>query len=131
MPIRWEVSAAARALGYTQPAVSLLHDPSHAIVHPEHPAAAGDPPLALHLTRAAGFTPDIAYATDDYVTVQSLVAAELGVTLQPALALVAARRDDVVVRRPPAVLAMLAALCEASAALAATPEAAALGIRVA
>jgi hypothetical protein len=34
-------------------------------------------------------------------------------------------------RRPPAVLAMLAALREASAALAATPEAAALGIRAA
>jgi DNA-binding transcriptional LysR family regulator len=170
MPIRWEVSAAARALGYTQPAVSLLHDPSHAIVQPEHPAAraicrwrsSGSPPNTwiagcerrrghlLHLTRAAGFTPDIAYATDDYVTVQSLVAADLGVTLQPALALVAARRDDVAVRplagdpvrtvevvmsaaerRPPAVLAMLAALREANAALAATPEAAALGIRAA
>jgi hypothetical protein len=93
---------------------------------------------------------EIAYATDDYVTVQSLVAADLGVTLQPALALVAARRDDVAVRplagdpvrtvevvmsaaerRPPAVLAMLAALREANAALAATPEAAALGIRAA
>jgi molybdate transport repressor ModE-like protein len=149
--------------------VALLHDPSHAIVHPDHPAAAGTSPLALerladdtwiagcercrghllHLTHAAGFTPDIAYATDDYVTVQSLVAAELGVTLQPALALVAARRDDVAVRplagdpvrtvevvmsaaerRPPAVLAMLTALRDASAALAATPEAAALGIRV-
>jgi DNA-binding transcriptional LysR family regulator len=34
-------------------------------------------------------------------------------------------------RRPPAVLAMLAALREASVALAATPEAAALGIRAA
>jgi molybdate transport repressor ModE-like protein len=150
--------------------VALLHDPSHAIVHPDHPAAAGTSPLALerladdtwiagcercrghllHLTNAAGFTPDIAYATDDYVTVQSLVAAELGVTLQPALALVAARRDDVTVRplagnpvrtvevvmsaaerRPPAVLAMLTALREASAALAATPAAAGLGIRTA
>jgi molybdate transport repressor ModE-like protein len=163
-------AAVGRHDGRDLETVPLLHDPSHAIVHPEHPAAAGDPPLALeqlaadtwiagcercrghllYLTRAAGFTPDIAYATDDYVTVQSLVAAELGVTLQPALALVAARRDDVVVRplagdpvrtvevvmsaaerRPPAVLAMLAALREASAALAATPEAAALGIRAA
>jgi molybdate transport repressor ModE-like protein len=150
--------------------VPLLHDPSHAILHPDHAAAAAEPPLALerlagdtwiagcercrghllHLTQAAGFTPDIAYATDDYVTVQSLVAAELGVTLQPALALVAARRDDVAVRplagdpvrtvevvmsaaerRPPAVLAMLAALRDASAALAATPAAAALGIKAA
>jgi molybdate transport repressor ModE-like protein len=150
--------------------IELLHDPSHAVVHPEHPAAADAPPLALerlasdtwiagcercrghllHLTRAAGFAPAIAYGTDDYVTVQSLVATELGVTLLPALALLAARRDDVAVRplagdpvrtvevvmsaaprRPPAVLAMLAALRAASADLAGTPEAAALGIRVA
>jgi molybdate transport repressor ModE-like protein len=150
--------------------IALLHDPSHAVVHPAHRAAADAPPLALerlasdtwiagcercrghllHLTRAAGFTPAITYATDDYVTVQSLVAAELGVTLLPALALVAARRDDVAVRplagdpvrtvgvvlsaatrRPPAVVAMLAALRAASAELAGTPEAAALGIRLA
>ena len=41
---------------------------------------------------AAGFTPDIAFTTDDYVAVQSLVAAGLGVTLLPGLAL-AAHRD--------------------------------------
>jgi molybdate transport repressor ModE-like protein len=150
--------------------IPLLHDPSHAIVHPGHAAADGGRPLELerlaedtwiagcercrghllHLTRAAGFAPRIAYATDDYVTVQSLVAADLGVSLQPALALVAARRNDVVVRpiagdpvrtvevvmcaaerRPPAVLAMLAALREASAALADTPAATALGVRAA
>jgi molybdate transport repressor ModE-like protein len=150
--------------------VPLLHDPSHAVVHPDHPAASGKRPLALerlasdtwiggcercrghllHLTHEAGFVPGISYATDDYVTVQSLVASELGVTLLPALALVAARRDDVVVRplagdpmrtvevvmsaaerRPPAVLAMIAALRAASADLAARPEAAALGIRAA
>jgi Bacterial regulatory helix-turn-helix protein, lysR family len=77
MPIRLEhlktmsregaVSAAARALGYTQPAVS-------------HPS------------------PGVMSAAE---------------------------------RRPPVVLAMLGALREASAALAATPEAAALGIRAA
>ena len=39
----------------------------------------------LHLAGEAGFTPRIAYATDDDVTVQSLIAAELGVTLLPAL----------------------------------------------
>jgi molybdate transport repressor ModE-like protein len=150
--------------------IPLLHDPSHAIVHPGHAAADGGRPLELerlaedtwiagcercrghllHLTRAAGFAPRIAYATDDYVTGQSLVAADLGVSLQPALALVAARRNDVVVRpiagdpvrtvevvmcaaerRPPAVLAMLAALREASAALADTPAATALGVRAA
>ncbi|UWP85962.1 LysR family transcriptional regulator [Dactylosporangium fulvum] len=36
---------------------------------------------------AAGFTPQIAFTTDDYVAVQSLVAAGLGVTILPDLAL--------------------------------------------
>lgn len=83
----------------------------------------------LHLARRAGFEPKIVYATDDYVTVQSLVAAGLGVTVLPSLALRAHRRPDVRVialgrdatrqiaavvqpgpRRPPAVEAMVAAM---------------------
>ncbi len=43
-----------------------------------------------HLLRScavAGFTPDIAFTTDDYVAVQALVAAGLGVTTLPGLAL--------------------------------------------
>ena len=83
----------------------------------------------LHLAAQAGFEPRIVYATDDYVTVQSLVAAGLGVTVLPSLALRAHRRADVratalggdatrqvaaVVlpgpRRPPAVEAMVRAL---------------------
>lgn len=73
--------------------------------------------------------PEIVYATDDYVTVQSLVAAGLGVTVLPSLALRAHRRPDVNViplgkdairqiaavvqpgpRRPPAIAAMIEAL---------------------
>jgi DNA-binding transcriptional LysR family regulator len=137
------------------------------VLHPGHADASGTRPLALgelagdtwiagcercrghllHLAREAGFEPGIAYATDDYVTVQSLVASALGVTLLPALALLAARRGDVAVRtlagapgrtvemvlpaaarRPPAVTAMMQALREAAAALAATPDARALGV---
>jgi molybdate transport repressor ModE-like protein len=83
----------------------------------------------LHLAAGAGFEPRIVYATDDYVTVQSLVAAGLGVTVLPSLALRAHRRADVraiplgnavarqiaaVVlpgpRRPPAVEAMVRAM---------------------
>jgi DNA-binding transcriptional LysR family regulator len=90
----------------------------------------------LHLCAHAGFQPDIAYATDDYVTVQSLVAAGLGVTVLPSLALRAHRHPGiraislggdatrqvaVVVlpgpRRPPAVTAMIEALRLASAEL--------------
>ncbi|MCO1654157.1 LysR family transcriptional regulator [Pseudonocardia humida] len=47
-----------------------------------------------HLVRCcadAGFTPDIAFTTDDYVAVQALVAAGLGVTVLPGLALAASR----------------------------------------
>jgi DNA-binding transcriptional LysR family regulator len=83
----------------------------------------------LHLAAQAGFEPQIVYATDDYVTVQSLVAAGLGVTVLPSLALQAHRRPDVRViplgsdamrqiaavvlagpRRPPAIAAMVAAM---------------------
>lgn len=92
----------------------------------------------LHLARAAGFEPQIAFATDDYVTVQALVAAGLGVALLPSLALAASRRPDVrtvtlpppaarqiaavvpsAARQPPAVAAMLAALDAAAGTLSA------------
>jgi DNA-binding transcriptional LysR family regulator len=43
----------------------------------------------------AGFTPDIAFITDDYVAVQALVAAGLGVTILPELALRAHRSPAV------------------------------------
>ena len=51
-----------------------------------------------HLLRqcaAAGFTPKIAFTTDDFVAVQALVAAGLGVALLPGLALRAARHPGV------------------------------------
>lgn len=53
----------------------------------------------LALCGQAGFTPEIAFASDDYVAVQSLVATGLGVTVLPGLALRAHQRPDVV-RRP-------------------------------
>jgi molybdate transport repressor ModE-like protein len=43
----------------------------------------------------AGFTPKIAFSTDDYVAVQALVAAGLGVTTLPGLALRAARHPGI------------------------------------
>jgi len=53
----------------------------------------------LSLCAEAGFTPAIAFASDDYVAVQSLVASGLGVTVLPGLALRAHQHRDVV-RRP-------------------------------
>ncbi|MFF2266887.1 LysR family transcriptional regulator [Cellulosimicrobium cellulans] len=49
----------------------------------------------------AGFTPRVAFETDDYVAVQSLVAAGVGVSLLPALALRAHRDRRVDVRPLP------------------------------
>jgi DNA-binding transcriptional LysR family regulator len=43
----------------------------------------------------AGFVPKIAFTTDDYVAVQALVAADLGVSTLPALCLRAARHPGV------------------------------------
>jgi DNA-binding transcriptional LysR family regulator len=91
----------------------------------------------LNLCARAGFQPEITYATDDYVTVQSLVAAGLGVTVLPSLALRAHRHPEVRVvelrgaaavrqvsvavqpgtRRPPAVTAMVETLRLATSSL--------------
>ncbi|OHV43401.1 LysR family transcriptional regulator [Pseudofrankia sp. BMG5.36] len=49
----------------------------------------------LRSCAAAGFSPDIAFTTDDYLAVQALVAAGLGVTTLPGLALQAHRHPDV------------------------------------
>jgi DNA-binding transcriptional LysR family regulator len=43
----------------------------------------------------AGFAPKIAFTTDDYVAVQALVAADLGVSVLPALCLRAARHPGI------------------------------------
>jgi DNA-binding transcriptional LysR family regulator len=49
----------------------------------------------LRCAAAAGFTPDVRFATDDHVVVQRLVAAGLGVALLPAWALAASTQDGV------------------------------------
>ena len=140
--------------------VPLLHDPTLAITRTgEGPIEIGELAGATwiagcercrrHLLSVCeGFDPRIEFATDDYMTVQSLVAKGLGVSLLPALALRASRRPDIAVRpvngdpartieavvltaerRPPAVTAMLDALREAAAALAADPQSAELGLK--
>ena len=48
--------------------------------------------------RANGFTPETAYASDDYVAVQALVAAGVGAALLPGMALGAYRHEGVQVR---------------------------------
>jgi len=57
-------------------------------------------PCARHVVRcchAAGFEPNVAFESDDYLTVQGLVAAGVGVALIPAMAL-STVREDIAVR---------------------------------
>ena len=85
----------------------LLDEPIHLVTpagwlgdrladHRDRPWIGGCERCRSELLRACaadGFTPDIRFTTDDYVAVQRLVAAGLGVTTLPGLAL-AAHRDD-------------------------------------
>jgi len=98
----------------------LAVEPVDLVLPPDHPAGrrravrlaeladdtwiGGCPRCRQHLVdrcRAAGFQPRLAHETDDYVAVQALVAAGLGVTLLPRSALRAFQHPDVVVRSSP------------------------------
>ncbi|SEL07522.1 LysR family transcriptional regulator [Streptacidiphilus jiangxiensis] len=95
----------------------LRRDPLVALLPADHPLA-GEPELGdlaalqadpwiagcpqcrghlVDLCEAAGFTPRIDFATDDYPAVLGLVAAGLGVAVLPRLALAATRTDGVAV----------------------------------
>ena len=147
----------------------LLSEPVHLIM-PDTAVCGGEPPLAPavtelwpadlarlsdqrwiagcdrcreHLLRQcayAGFAPRIAFTTDDFVAVQALVTAGLGVTLLPGLALRAARNPGVRTARlrgtrrcvvavrygeppdPPATAVLLEALRLAVAGASSSPE---------
>lgn len=133
--------------------IPLLEDPLRAVLPAGHPlavrAAIRIAELAdaawiagcercrgnlLRLCAEAGFAPDIAFATDDSVAVQSLVAAGLGVALAPGLVLTTCHNPGTVTvpvepeprrgvsamvwpdaRTVPAVAAMLDAFAEVAA----------------
>jgi DNA-binding transcriptional LysR family regulator len=97
--------------------VSLLVDPMHVALPAKHPLAtkpalsladlhdqdwvqtSATSPCARHVVRscqAAGFEPHVAFESDDYETVQGLVAAGVGVALIPRLALTRVRSGIVV-----------------------------------
>lgn len=89
----------------------------------------------VDMCKDAGFSPRLAYTTDDMVVMQSLVAAGMGVTTIPGLALRAHRHPAITATRlpvpprrihaatygdppdPPATTALVAALSEAAATL--------------
>lgn len=98
--------------------VGLLEDPLYLALPREHRLAArrtlrladladeawiqtsAESPCARHVVRschAAGFEPRVTFESDDYQTVQGLVAAGVGAALIPRLAL-SGVRDDIVVR---------------------------------
>jgi DNA-binding transcriptional LysR family regulator len=102
----------------------LLDEPVHLVTaaHPDGAAAAdrpGPPELAdyaghrwiagcercrsylIRQCALAGFTPKVSFTTDDYVAVQALVAAGLGVTTLPGLCLRAARHPGIAVTELP------------------------------
>jgi DNA-binding transcriptional LysR family regulator len=56
-----------------------------------------DSAILLRAAQRAGFEPRIAFHSDDYLSIQGFVAAGVGISLIPDLALVAVR-DDVVIR---------------------------------
>jgi DNA-binding transcriptional LysR family regulator len=97
--------------------VTLLEDPMYVVLPEEHPLAAKraltltdlrdqqwvqtseSSPCARHVVRsclAAGFEPHVTFESDDYETVQGLVAAGVGVALIPLLALTRVRPGIVV-----------------------------------
>jgi DNA-binding transcriptional LysR family regulator len=82
--------------------VTSVHDTEDSCAdlsrYARHRWIAGCDRCRAHLLRQcalAGFTPKIAFTTDDYVAVQALVAADLGVSTLPALCLRAARHPGV------------------------------------
>jgi DNA-binding transcriptional LysR family regulator len=104
------------AAGMTR--TELLPDPMYLALARDHPLAGkqklrlGDlsgeawvqtsrsSPCARHVVRschAAGFEPNVSFESDDYQTIQGLVAAGVGVALIPALALTVLR-DDIAIR---------------------------------
>jgi DNA-binding transcriptional LysR family regulator len=97
--------------------VTLIEDPMDVALPADHPLAAkpaltladlrdqkwvqtsASSPCARHVVRsclAAGFEPDVAFESDDYETVQGLVAAGVGVALIPRLALTRVHSEIVV-----------------------------------
>jgi DNA-binding transcriptional LysR family regulator len=134
--------------------VHLLEDPMSVVLPEDHPLASKAKVRLKDLSdeswvqttsscpcgvivadqcRAAGFEPRVAFESDDYLTVQGLVAAGVGVAMIPSLGL-AAYRPDVAIRpliganpkrdifaatlpcgrRAPATQAMLDVLCDAA-----------------
>ena len=119
LALLFEFSGVSQPLGPGLKRVDLLEDPLFAALPQDHRLArkttlrlqdlrddawvqtSEASPCARHVVRcchAAGFEPQVSFESDDYVTVQGLVAAGVGVALIPELAL-SSVRDDITIRR--------------------------------
>ena len=113
----FEFRGVGEKLGMGLRRVELLQDPMHVALPAGHALAgrkrlrledlrdqswvqtSATSPCARHVVRschAAGFEPTVSFESDDYLTVQGLVAAGVGVALIPQLALTSIREDIVV-----------------------------------
>ncbi|HWF24660.1 MAG TPA: LysR family transcriptional regulator [Solirubrobacteraceae bacterium] len=117
LALLYEFPGVVEWTGATLRSVTLLEDPMHVVLPVAHRLAAKDEltlgdlsqeewvqtsassPCARHVVRScltAGFEPKVTFESDDYETVQGLVAAGVGVALIPQLALTRTRGDTIV-----------------------------------
>jgi DNA-binding transcriptional LysR family regulator len=117
LALLFEFPGAGERPGVGLRSVTLLEDPMDLALPADHPLVSKaaltlldlrdqrwvqtsvTSPCARHVVRsclAAGFEPDVAFESDDYDTVQGLVAAGVGVALIPRLALTRVHPDIVV-----------------------------------
>jgi DNA-binding transcriptional LysR family regulator len=118
LALLFEFEGVSEGLGSGLRRIDLLQDPMYLALPNEHRLAdvpriglqdlseeswvqtSAESPCARHVVRschAAGFEPSVSFETDDYQTVQGLVAAGVGVALIPQLAL-SSVRDDIAIR---------------------------------
>jgi DNA-binding transcriptional LysR family regulator len=118
LALLFEFRGVSEKLGPKLRRLELLQDPMYLALPNGHPLAdaprirledlsgeswvqtSAESPCARHVVRscrAAGFEPSVSFESDDYQTVQGLVAAGVGVALIPELALSSAR-DEVSIR---------------------------------
>jgi DNA-binding transcriptional LysR family regulator len=123
LALLFEFGGEDAGLGEDVARVELLADPLYLALPREHPLAGREQirladlaadawvqtsrasPCARHVVRSchlAGFEPNVSFESDDYQTVQGLVAAGVGVALIPELALSVVRADIVIRSLSPA-----------------------------
>jgi len=117
LALLFEFPGAREPAGVAHQSVRLLEDPMYVALRNDHPLASklglsladlrdeqwvqtsASSPCARHVVRsclAAGFEPIVTFESDDYETIQGLVAAGVGVALIPRLALTRVHRGILV-----------------------------------